>query len=133
MSTPSPADIRPRVFVVDDEKAVADTLAVVLRSEGFDVTPFYDGLPALEAAVANPPDMVVTDVVMPGLDGLGLASMLKEHCPGTRVILISGQAHMLNIVAKSYGDHVPQLTLLEKPIHPSELIAQVKGALAATA
>ncbi len=133
MSAPSPADIRSRVFVVDDEKAVAETLATILRTEGFDVTTFYDGLPALEAAIEYPPDMVVTDVVMPGLDGLGLASMLKEHCPMCRVILISGQAHMLNVVAKNYGDHVPQLTLLEKPIHPSELISQVKGALTAKA
>lgn len=119
---------KPRLFVVDDEKVVADTISAVLRAEGFEVETFYDGLPALERAMEDPPEAVVTDIVMPGLDGLRLAALLKEHCPDCLVTLISGQPTAMYSV-RSLGDEMPRVTLLEKPIHPADLVAEIRGAL----
>src|SRR5437016_2297174 len=59
-----------RVIVIDDEQNIAESIAEILRGRGYDATAFYDGRSALEYAREHCPDMVVTDVVMPALNGI---------------------------------------------------------------
>ncbi len=85
-----------RVFVVDDDRVLADTISAVLRSVGFQVRTFYDGLPAINYAIGAKPDVIVTDYRMP-TNGLRLASWLKDYCPACKVVLISGDAPGCNL------------------------------------
>lgn len=62
-----------RVFVVDDEVSIADTLSVILRGAGFTVHTFYDGLAAFEYAQQEHPHIVVSDIMMPEMNGITLA------------------------------------------------------------
>jgi hypothetical protein len=64
---------RPVVLVVDDESVIADTLAEILSRSGYHAVPVYDGDSALETALLTPPEMLITDVVLPGMTGIELA------------------------------------------------------------
>jgi DNA-binding NtrC family response regulator len=109
-----------RVFVVDDDQSVADTLTLILRDEGYSVETFYDSKPALQRALASPPDVVVTDFALPSFDGLKLAALLEEHCPGCRVIVISGQSDFLQM------NPGPNYPVFEKPMDAGVLIECVR-------
>jgi DNA-binding response OmpR family regulator len=75
------------ILIVDDDPHIVDLLAELLEGEGFAVRKAYDGLSALAAAEAAPPDLVLSDVAMPKLNGLDLARHLGEH--GIPVVLLS--------------------------------------------
>jgi DNA-binding response OmpR family regulator len=113
------------VFVVDDEPLIASTTTTILLHSGYDAHSFVNPLEALEAAQAVGPDLVIADVVMPGLSGIDLAIRLKELCPTCKVLLLSGQAETQDLleVARSQGH---DFTVLAKPIHPTELLARIR-------
>jgi CheY-like chemotaxis protein len=69
------------IFVVDDEQIIASTTKAVLQLNGYEVRSFVNPLEALEATHTVKPDLVIADVVMPGLSGLDLAIQLEELCP----------------------------------------------------
>jgi CheY-like chemotaxis protein len=71
----------PRIFVVDDETFVSASLARILRLQGFDARAFDKPFDALQAAVETPPDMLITDVMMPPISGIDLAIRIRELCP----------------------------------------------------
>jgi DNA-binding response OmpR family regulator len=116
----------PRVFVVDDEDVIASTLAMILRSQGFEATSFTQPLEALEATRLEAPDLLISDVVMPVLSGIELAILVRFHCPDCRVLLFSGQASTADLLetarSNGYG-----FDLLSKPVHPSDLLAKIRG------
>ena len=114
------------VFVVDDDRVLADTISAVLRSVGLYVRTFYDGLPAINHAIVSKPDVIVTDYRMP-TNGLRLASWLKDYCPSCKVVLISGDAPTCTL---DQAHHGYRFTLLEKPVDPALLIAAVDKAAA---
>jgi DNA-binding NtrC family response regulator len=119
-------DIRkqPRVFVVDDEHVIASSLATILRKNGFDAVPFTEPLKALEAADLEAPDLLISDVVMPGLSGIDLAVQLQERCPNCNVLLFSGQAATAGMLetARAKGHN---FELLLKPVHPADLLREI--------
>lgn len=75
------------VLVVDDDRLLVDTLAVWLEDEGFQVRRAYDGLQGLAAANRAPPDLVLADIAMPGINGLRLAALMRER--GVPIVLLS--------------------------------------------
>jgi CheY-like chemotaxis protein len=89
-----------------------------------------NSLEALDAARAVKPDLVIADVVMPGLSGIDLAIQLKELCPTCKVLLLSGQAQTADLLetARQQGH---DFEVLAKPIHPTDLLARIKDAAAA--
>jgi DNA-binding response OmpR family regulator len=113
------------VFVVDDEQMIASTLATILQGSGYDAHPFVDPLEVLEAIRTVTPDLIIADVIMPGLSGIDLAVRLKEECPSCKVLLLSGQpaTDELLEVARSQGH---DFEVLAKPIHPTDLLALIK-------
>lgn len=117
---------RSRIFVVDDEFIIASTLATILQRNGFDAAYYTDPLKALEDARAQAPNLLITDVMMPGLSGIDLAIALKEDCPGCKVLLFSGQAATANLLQAS-RDKGYDFELLSKPIHPTEFLKKIKG------
>lgn len=115
-----------RVFVVDDETTIAGTLAVILNSVGFDATPFTDPLAALYAAEFNCPDVLLTDVMMPQLNGVDLGVQFKAIHPSCKVLLFSGNASTSTMLenARAAGNH---FELLSKPLQPKDLIATIES------
>jgi FixJ family two-component response regulator len=111
---------RLRIFVVDDDVCVADTVSVALREAGFQVTTFYDALLSVQHALLFQPDTVITDYSMPNMDGQ-LAAWLQEHCPGCKIVILTGDVPLVTEKA----DGMLKFTLLEKPAHPDALIAAV--------
>ncbi len=117
----------PVVMVVDDEPLIADSLAAILGTAGLHVLKAYDGSSALELAIAQPPQLLVTDVAMPGMNGIDLAMAIAEAIPSCRVLLFSAHASSLDLGgARSAGFDFP---LLSKPIHPREMLRRVNDSL----
>ncbi len=113
-----------QVYVVDDEKCIADTLAVILRNSGYDASAFYDAQSALEQAASCSPDLVISDVVMPGMNGVEMVILFRERHPDCKILLFSGQAATRDILEEA-GAQQQNFEVLAKPIHPSELLARV--------
>jgi DNA-binding response OmpR family regulator len=115
---------RPIVLVVDDESIIADTLAEILTRSGYEGIAAYDGDSALETALLRPPEMLIADVVLPGMSGIELAITVRRVFPECRIILFSGQASTADLLsaARQDGHH---FTLLNKPLHPQDLLKRV--------
>ncbi len=111
-----------RILIVDDERVIADTLAAILRRSGYEATACYDAKSGIAHCASVMPDLVITDVMMPGMNGVELAVFLAEQHPGCKVLLFSGMANAADLLegARVRGHN---FTLLAKPIHPSELLA----------
>jgi DNA-binding response OmpR family regulator len=126
-----PADTssyRPVVLVVDDESVIADTVAEILSRSGYAAMPVYDGNDALETALISPPEMLITDVILPGMNGVELAVKIRRIFPDCKILLFSGQAAAVDLLAtaKTSGHH---FNLISKPVHPKELLARVSESL----
>lgn len=116
-----------RILIVDDEEADLVGLAAMLEPDGHEVVLARDGEEALEAFLAQRIHLVVTDMVMPGQDGLSLISALKSVDPGTSIIAISGKSRAQLEASKAFGAS----RVLAKPVPRAELLSAVDEALAA--
>jgi CheY-like chemotaxis protein len=118
------------IYVVDDENIIAVTVAAILRKTGFQSLAFTNPIQALDSARLNPPDVLLTDVLMPELSGIELAIQLRAFCPECRILLFSGQAGTSDMLdaARAQGH---DFAILAKPIHPTDLLASI-SALRAT-
>ena len=114
-----------RILIVDDEEMDRVLLAEVLNAAGHE--PFFasDGRSALKVWRGSSFDLVVTDMVMPELDGLGLLEALQAEDPGVRVIAISGTTAKGLNKAGLLGAHA----ILTKPVDPSELLEEIERAV----
>lgn len=111
-----------RVLVVDDECAIADTLARILRNHGFETLPEYSAEGATSAAQRFSPDILVTDVVMPGLSGIDLAEWFSKERPGCQIILTSANLHHHFDPADLSFQPEQEISFLPKPVLVSDLI-----------
>jgi DNA-binding response OmpR family regulator len=117
-----------RVLVVDDDARVRTVVAWQLEAEGYAVGEAADGQTALEAILADPPDLVILDLSLPGLNGLEVLRRVRERA-GLPVIVLSGRS--------GEGDRILGLDLgaddyLVKPFSPGELAARVRSVLRRT-
>jgi CheY-like chemotaxis protein len=115
----------PKILVVDDERRIADTLSEILELAGFHVMVAYDGWEALEQAARFHPDYLLSDVLMPRMNGVELAIAIRKMYPGTRILLFSGQAGISNILLEGHRQGF-EFELVAKPIHPAKLIELLK-------
>jgi CheY-like chemotaxis protein len=118
---------RPSALVVDDEVVIADTLALILKREGFAAIAAYGSLSALQIATVIPPLILLTDVVMPDMNGIELAIEICKQVPDCHVVLLSGQAATVDMLPR-YPE-AKNFTVLAKPIHPRELVLQLSQVL----
>jgi DNA-binding response OmpR family regulator len=114
----------PRVFVVDDEHVIAATLATILHMNGFSARFFTNPVEALAAARLDAPDLLVSDVSMPGLSGVDLAIQIKAQYPECKILLFSRQAATLDLL-KDARAHGHNFQMLQNPVHPSVMLARV--------
>lgn len=115
-----------KVFVVDDEKQIADALSSVLTERCFDVEAFYDARSALLRASDCPPDILISDITMPGMDGIALATALRKQSPKSKVILMSGNPEW-KARGNLRGSTLDGFTLLTKPFPLSRLLQLVES------
>lgn len=116
----------PTVLVVDDEETLANTTAEILNLSGFCAFVAYDGETALDVIAKFCPDILLTDVVMPGINGVDLAIEVKKTFPDTSIVLFSGQAGTKDILGRA-NDRGYSFEVLAKPIHPLKLIEHLKN------
>ena len=117
---------KPRVLVVDDEQVIADTLARILDLNGYDASAVYTGTAAVENARTLQPDLVISDVIMPDMNGIEAAISIRSFLPGCKILLFSGQAATADLLenARAQGH---EFEILAKPVHPSDLLAKLRS------
>ncbi len=117
---------KPRVLVVDDEQVIADTLAKILDLNGYDASAVYTGTAAVESARSLQPDLIISDVIMPDMDGIQAAIKIRGFLPNCKILLFSGQAATADLLenARAQGH---EFEILGKPVHPSDLLAKLRG------
>lgn len=115
---------KPRVLVVDDEQIIANTLAMILSRDGYDARTAYCGETAVEIAARFEPDMLISDVMMPGITGMEAAIKIRAVLPSCKVLLFSGQSAAVNLLKVARAqDH--EFEILIKPVHPADLLARL--------
>jgi len=113
------------VFVVDDERVISDTLAAILRLNGFAATSFTNPLDALDNAHSASPDLLLSDVAMPQLSGIELAIQIRETCPNCKILLFSGQATTSDLL-RDARERGHEFQLVTKPVHPTDLLQRIR-------
>jgi CheY-like chemotaxis protein len=115
----------PSILVVDDQHIIADSTAEILNMSGFRAVKAYDGKTALQMATELHPDYLLTDVLMPSMNGVELAIAIRKILPKTSILLFSGQAGTADILEKARKEgHA--FDLVAKPIHPEKLVEHLK-------
>lgn len=115
-----------RVLVVDDDPTVADVVLAYLRSSGIDAAHAADGLAALESARRVPPDLVVLDLMLPGLDGLEVCRRLRAERPDLPVVMLTARGEEEDRIA---GLEVGADDYVVKPFSPRELVLRIQSVL----
>jgi len=115
---------KPRVLIVDDERIIANTLAMILSRAGYDAQTAYCGETAVEVALRFEPDMLISDVIMPGITGIEAAVQIRADRPACKVLLFSGQAASINMLEMARS-HDYEFEILLKPVHPADLLARL--------
>ena len=117
---------KPKVLVADDERVIADTLAMILNQSGFDARAVYSGEKALELATVFAPDMLISDVIMNDLNGIDAAIRIRELLPQIKVLLFSGQAATADLLEKARAQG-HEFDILAKPVHPQDLLSRLRA------
>ncbi len=114
-----------RILVVDDDVDVSEVVERYLRREGFEVETVADGRTAVDRALADPPDLVVLDLMLPGLDGLEVCRRLRALAPIPVIMLTARGDESDRVIGLELGadDYVA------KPFSPKELVARVRAVL----
>ena len=114
-----------RVLVVDDDTALAEMVGIVLRSEGFE--PFFcaDGGRALDAFHESRPDLVLLDLMLPGMDGIEVCARLREET-GIPIIMLTAKSDTTDVV-KGLESGADDYKV--KPFNPKELVARIRTRL----
>lgn len=117
--------MKPRVLVVDDDSALAEMLGIVLRSDGFDPDFVNDGSKALEAFRDVKPDVVLLDLMLPGVSGIDVCRAIRAES-GTPIIMLTAKTDTVDVVLgleSGADDYVV------KPFKPKELVARMRARL----
>jgi len=117
MTTPS------RILVVDDDVAIAEMVGIVLRGKGFEVVTAPDGASALDTADRMHPDVVLLDLMLPGMDGIGVCRELRKRS-GVPIIMLTARTDTADVVE---GLEAGADDYLTKPFEPDELVARIKA------
>ncbi len=117
---------KPKVLVADDERVIADTLAMILNQSGFEARAVYSGERALEEAPTFQPNMLISDVIMADLNGIDAAIRIREILPTIKILLFSGQAATADLLEKARGEGY-EFEILAKPVHPQDLLSRLRA------
>ena len=117
--------VKPRVLVVDDDSALAEMLGIVLRTDGFEPSFVADGSRALQAFRDTKPDIVLLDLMLPGMSGIDVCRAIRAES-GTPIIMLTAKTDTVDVVLgleSGADDYVM------KPFKPKELVARMRARL----
>lgn len=114
-----------KILVCDDDKEIVEAIKIYLSGEGFEVIPCYDGSEALDILKNTSVDLIVIDVMMPGIDGIRTTLKIRETS-SVPIIILSAKAEDTD---KILGLNIGADDYLTKPFNPLELVARVKSQL----
>jgi len=117
-----------RILVVDDDVALAEMIGIVLRGEGYEAIQAFDGAQALQKLEESKPDLILLDVMLPGLDGIEVCAKIRETS-GVPIIMLTAKGDTTDVVKgleSGADDYVV------KPFNPKELVARIKTRLRPT-
>ena len=117
--------MKPRILIVDDEKEFVDTLAQRLTIRGYDVTTAFSGKEAIETVRGYNFDVVILDVLMPGMDGVGTQKMLHQIQPFLQCIVLTGHGSIDSALESGQQD---AFRYLLKPVDYDGLLSSIKEA-----
>ncbi len=120
--------MNPRILVVDDDTAISEMIGIVLRAEGFEPSFAADGAAALEAFAATDPDLVLLDLMLPGIDGIEVCTRIRSES-GVPIIMLTAKGETTDVVKgleSGADDYVV------KPFNPKELVARIRTRLRPT-
>ena len=112
------------ILVVDDEPLLADTLALIFQRAGYEAVAVYSCEAALPVIQARQPLLIVSDVVMPGMNGIELAKMIHTTFPSCGVLLFSGNADTQEILEAAREEGFA-FDVLAKPVSPPQMLERV--------
>jgi DNA-binding NtrC family response regulator len=115
----------PRILVIDDERSILDTVQILLRGEGFDVATSFNPREALEQLPAMAPDVVLTDIRMPGMNGLEVLAAVRQIDAEIPVILMTAQASLQTAMQ---AVNAGAFYYLQKPFSNDDLVALCRRA-----
>jgi len=117
--------MKPRILVVDDDTALAEMLTIVLRGEGFDPYVVGDGTQALTAVRETRPDLVLLDLMLPGMNGIDVCKAIRAES-GVPVVMLTAKTDTVDVVLglESGADDY-----IQKPFKPKELVARIRARL----
>lgn len=115
----------PRILVVDDDAALAEMLGIVLSAHGFEASFVADGSRALRAYRDVHPDLILLDVMLPGLDGIEVCRRIRE-ASGTPIVMLTAKSDTGDVVA---GLEAGADDYIVKPFTPAELVARIRARL----
>ena len=117
--------MRGRVLVVDDDTALAEMIGIVLRGEGLDVDTCADGAAVLEVLRRTRPDLVLLDLMLPGIDGFEVCRQIRAESM-VPVVMLTARSDTADVV---HGLEVGADDYVPKPFKPKELVARVRARL----
>jgi CheY-like chemotaxis protein len=118
--------VKPKVLVADDERVIADTLAMILNQSGFEARAVYSSEKALEVVPVFRPDMLISDVIMGELNGIDAAIQIRQVLPNIKILLFSGQAATADLLEKARAQGY-EFEILAKPVHPQDLLTRLRS------
>jgi CheY-like chemotaxis protein len=123
---------KPVVYFIDDSATMREVIKIAFRREDLDVITCHDAGSAMDLMDHSAPDVVITDVIMPGRDGYEVCQFIKQHprFGQTPVILMSGVVNK-GVAERAFAVHANEL--IRKPFQPQDLIARVRHLLSAPA
>jgi CheY-like chemotaxis protein len=110
-----------RILIADDERIIANTLALILNASGYDARAVYTGEKAVEEAGQLKPDVLICDVILGGISGIEVAIRITKTQPACRIILFSGQAATADLLERAESEGY-RFEILAKPVHPKVLL-----------
>jgi DNA-binding response OmpR family regulator len=115
-----------KILVADDERVIADSLAMILNLSGFEARAVYSGESAIELAAEFQPEMLISDVIMTGMSGIDAAIQIRGILPRVKILLFSGQAATADLLEKARAQGY-EFDILSKPVHPQDLLARLRA------
>lgn len=116
---------RLRVLIVDDEHVIASSLATILRTFGFDAISVYSGYSAMETAFAWLPDVVVSDILMPGINGVDAILSMARRLPNSKFLLFSGHLQSHETLSRAHQQGL-RFVFMPKPVPPEWVVEYLR-------
>ena len=122
-----------RIMIIDDDHAVRDALGELVHAAGHDICTAAEGSQALDRLPSFRPDLVITDILMPGMEGMQTIYELRKRQPELPIIAMSGGSGFRDMDYLKTAERIGASHTLCKPVEPASLIAAIQGLLSTAA